>query len=61
MLTEEDITYIRLKGTVAYNERRTLRYYWRDPVGDHSTNEILLVEFLSCGKWVILEEDCPFG
>ena len=61
MLTEEDITYIKLKCTVTTNDSGSVRYYWDEPAGGHIKNKILLMEFYSGGKWHILEEDCPFG
>ena len=57
-MKKEDLTFIRLKCTVSYNDERTKRFYWRDPIGDHSGNIILLAERLQLnGNWKIVYEN----
>lgn len=57
-MTKEDYLYIRLKCTIGYNSERDRRFYWRDPIGDHSTNDILMIEDIQHdGTWKIVYEN----
>jgi len=56
-MTDEDRAFVILKCTIAYNDGKTKRFYWRDSVGDHTTNKILMIERITLyGIWEVVYE-----
>ena len=56
-VTEEERTFLKLKCTVTYSYPHR-RYFWRDSVGDHSSNIILFAEEKNAdGEWEIVYEN----
>jgi hypothetical protein len=56
-MTSEDRAFVKLRCTIAYNDEKTKRFYWRDPVGDHTTNKILMIEKFTMNRiWEVVYE-----
>ena len=56
MISEQDYVLIVLQSHVTISDS-DVRYYWRDSIGDHTTNIILMAERFINGSWRVFYVD----